>query len=168
MNSGFGYRIIPEQQLVLEYFTGKARLGDVVFSEMQLFRNPDFVAGYSAIIDFRDCELTLSKSDLEEIINSIKEMYGDENTRQVVHIVSKPTETALALMFSNLMVKDEHFASLPTVVSTVQGAADNLPALTLRDGQLAEWLMELKQVTLVNLDQTDHISDTGFVCVIQE
>jgi hypothetical protein len=166
MTSGFGYKIVPEHQLVLEHFVGKVGLNDIVFSEMKLFENPDFVAGYSAIIDFRDCELTLSKSDLEYIINSIKEMYGDENTRQVVHIVSKPTETALALMFSNMMVKDEHFASLPAVVSTIQGAADNLPSLPLGDGQLIEWLAELKQITLAGLDQTDHVSNTGFACVI--
>lgn len=102
------FYIDTNREVIIEKFRGDATLASIAKSFPHIWNHPDYSPHYDGIIDFRECKLLFSATELNQMTQQIAENKKRMRGRAAV-LVSEPMEAAIGAIYSEKM-KEVHSA----------------------------------------------------------
>ena len=137
------YKILPNKQLIIEYYSGEITIKDLMFFKYVIRKEPNYNFYWNTVLDFRDCVLLIKQDGLKEIIAFFKNNYEILESRNVAYLSSKPNEVALSILYS-LLVKDSGLNFDTSVFSSTSGVVKMFGEKLITEKDLIEIIDELK------------------------
>jgi hypothetical protein len=130
--------IIPEKKLIIEYFSGKIELKDILELKYRESLETEYNSNYNIIDDSRDAEFLLNENEISKYVNHIINNKLINGKRNAAYLTKTPNQVVIATLFD--MLKKE----LPInvrIFSTVE-VAMNWLELSEEDKRLIEFYLE--------------------------
>ena len=113
------YTILPDLELIIEYFAGDVNAECILEQKGKLIKDPLFNEDYCVLDDFRDAKIDYSMEGIQKIIEWIAKNHNAK--RQSAHLTSQPDQVAATMMFdreksSKLEINLKIFSSLHPAV----------------------------------------------------
>lgn len=99
----FSYTIDPQQKLVLERFTGRFTVAEIIESVRLLWTDPRFDRSFAGIVDISGMEPTHDLSDLRAVLGFLKEERARISTGRWAIVATSPLATAGAFLYQKAM-----------------------------------------------------------------
>ncbi len=133
------YKILPEKALLLQFFSNKVSLEDLVKALEHVIRTPLYKPNYNGLTIIMDAEVELSATSIKHYSGWFKKMIkSSEGLGKLALMVDKPSHTALSQIFQ-FELKD--FKEIQ-VFNTYDGA---LGWLGLDGSNILDEITELKK-----------------------
>lgn len=134
------YRILKEENLIVEYHGGVGKIDDAIgFRKIQA-SDPDFSPEFNVIVDLRDLSMDVQVYELRKLVEFYKQTPSIIGNRRNALITENPSQVVLATMLKQLNTGSPQSIK---VVSTV-GSAVNWVNSRLSGMYVANILHELK------------------------
>jgi len=126
MKTYIHYKILPELNLILEYYGGKITLNDVINHKSLEIRDIDYNENYHFISDMRDTEFNIDSQDFNEYLKFLNRNNKVIGQRKSAILTNTPNQVAITSLFKS---KSKHFPVSFEIFSTLEGAFNwvNLP-----------------------------------------
>lgn len=109
------YQIIPEKNLIIETFSGRVTLDDVVSFLKGILDDPDYSPELNGIVDFREADLDVSYDEIRGLVDWLasretraRGYWAFVTDRPVTHGISR----IFAALAEGLQRRIEYFGSL--------------------------------------------------------
>jgi len=119
MKTYIHYKILPELNLILEYYGGKINLNDVINHKSLEIRDIDYNENYHFISDMRDAEFNIISQDFNEYLNFLNKNNKVIGQRKSAILTNTPNQVAITSLFKS---KSKHFPVRFEIFSTLEGA----------------------------------------------
>ena len=137
------YKILPDKQLIIEYYSGEITVKDLIFLKNVIRKEPNYNWGWNTILDFRDCVLLIKNADLKDLVDFFKNNFERSKTRTLVVLSASPTEVALSVLYS-FLVKDSGLGFDTYTFSTTLGIVKLYGENIITEKGLEEIIDDLK------------------------
>jgi len=137
------YKILPDKQLIIEYYSGELTIKDLMFFKTIIRKEPNYNFDWKTIADFRDCNLLIKNAELEKLVEFLKNNFEKSYSRKVAILSAKPIEVALSILYS-LLVKETGLDYDTFVFSTTQGVVQTFDEKLISEKELIEIISDLK------------------------
>lgn len=127
----FKYRIFPDKKLILERFSGKFDIRDLLRYQLSLSRDDEFSSAYNEFFDIRDAEFIFTQSEIAIIIYFMKKNRKLIGNRKIAYLVDSTNQVIHSLLFKAAA------DSLPMEVETVRDIDTALDYLGLPNNEAA-------------------------------
>ena len=126
------YIILPELNLIVEYFAGQIDPDCVIASKERMLNDPQFDKAYNLLDDFRDAILEYSIEGIKDIITWIAKNHNFP--RQSAHLTTSPDQVVATTLFDRLKSIDlsinlKIFSTIDKAVKWVQLTEDEIPII---------------------------------------
>jgi hypothetical protein len=135
------YKIYKDRKLIVEYYSGDINIEDIVILKTALSLEQDFNSGYSIVLDFRECDLLITKEDVLGFISFLKENSIIVGKRKSAYLTTNPNEVVVATIFSTLI---KNLPISPKIFTTTEAAVNWLGLDKINNQDLLEIIAELK------------------------
>lgn len=119
MTNAMQYQIIPDRNLILEYFSGEIHKMDILNFKNEISKNVAYNQTYNIIHDFRDATFIANVDEVKSFIELIKANKKIYAQKKVAFITDKPNQVSITYLFKAF--KNETLLIADTF-STVEGA----------------------------------------------
>ncbi len=136
------YKIIESSKLIVEYYSGKITVEDLISSKKVISQEPNYNFYFNTILDFRDCELSIAIDDFQVLNNYFDENFYKRGVRKVAYLIDTPHEAALSTLFSR--INKSKIEMHKRVFSTVEGIVLWFKYESIDESALTLILKELK------------------------
>lgn len=138
MNSFSNFIIIPEKKLIIEYFSGKIELNDILDLKYRESLEKEYDPNYNIIDDSRDAEFLIREKEIEFYVNHLRSHKTFVGSRYASYLTETPNQVVIATLFD--LLKKELPINI-RIVSTLQ-AALNWVGVSVNDHSLIERHLE--------------------------
>ncbi|MCF8380583.1 MAG: hypothetical protein K9H49_13470 [Bacteroidales bacterium] len=128
MNNSKGYKILPELNLIVDYYSGPVNLNDIINLKKIEGKDPEYSPNRDVINDFIDCEFNFT---YENVIKFVKYVENNQNIvgkRKVAFLTQSPHQVTLTLVYKlnamNLPMIMETFTTLEAAMNWI-GISEN-------------------------------------------
>ncbi len=132
------YRILPELNINLEYYSGLTYLNDLVEVRNELIKEKSLNPNYNFIVDLRDATFDLHTNIVDEFINYVKSQTNLLWNRKTALLSLTPNQTAFSLLY----ISDLGKAPMKVQSFTTMESALNWVNLSPSDQPLIEKVIE--------------------------
>lgn len=95
------YIILPQEKLIIEYFSGMVSLKDVIAQKEKLIRNPNYNPGYNLIDDLRDAQFELIKEQVKGYVDYVFNNKKNIGKRNTAFVTSNPDQVVVSTLFES-------------------------------------------------------------------
>jgi hypothetical protein len=117
MDSVFGYKILPEQKLLLQYFKGMVNIDVTIASLSKLSNDNSFNSSFNSIVDFRDAFLQFEEKDAAKFIEFLQKQNIFNPNKKIAFLTDTPNQVVLLTLFSAFA---QNFNLLNKIFSTLE------------------------------------------------
>lgn len=133
--------ILPELNLIIEYFAGPIDAECVLAEKNKMINNPLFDQKYNVLDDFRDAIMEYSLEGTKNIIEWIARNHN--YPRQAAHLTNSPDQVAATTIFSNLKspkleINLKIFSTIESALNWINLDDDKLPIIEAEILKLSE------------------------------
>jgi len=123
MDGYIRYKILPELNLIIEYYGGKINLDDVICHKRLEIKDLEYNGNYHFIADLRDVELNVSIQDITDYLHFVKKNNQVIGQRNSAILTNSPNQVAITTLFKmkgeNLPVGYEVFSTLEAAIEWI-------------------------------------------------
>jgi len=119
MENAMQYQIIPERNLILEYYSGVIHKMDILNFKIEISKNVAYNHSYNIIHDFRDANFITDVNEIKSFIDHIKSNKRTYAQKKISFITDNPNQVSITYLFT--LFKKETLLIADTF-STVEGA----------------------------------------------
>lgn len=141
MNQKLEYLILVEYCLIIEYYSGKFDIDDLIALKKHVAKDKDYNPNYNIIHDFRDMEFLLGPKDVAKYVKLIREDQKYLGTRKSTMITATPNQVVASIGFD--LLKDDLPISVK-VCSTLETAFAFLQIPLVKRNTIESLLQEFK------------------------
>ncbi|NOQ28341.1 MAG: hypothetical protein GQ564_23510 [Bacteroidales bacterium] len=138
MISYSNFKIIPDKKLIIEYFSGKIELKDILELKRRESIEKEYNSNFNIIDDSRDAEFLLNQNEISTYVNHIINNKLINGKRNAAYLTKTPNQVVIATLFD--MLKKELPINVK-IFSTVE-VAMNWLELSEEDKKLVEFYLE--------------------------
>ncbi|MCU4176239.1 hypothetical protein [Carboxylicivirga sp. N1Y90] len=102
MKKNITYKILPQINIVVEYFSGPIHISDMIAHKKDIIKNIEFYPNINFIADLRDSQLLYTKQELSEYVGFIKEEKKLNTHRKTAILTSTPQQVAQSTIYESL------------------------------------------------------------------
>lgn len=129
MNGYIHYKILPELNLIIEYYCGKINLDDVIDHKKLEIKDLEYSANYHFIADLRDSELdVVSNQDFFDYLDFVEMNNKVAGQRRSAILTNTPNQVAITSLFrmnsKSLPINFEIFSTLEAAIDWVNLSAN--------------------------------------------
>ena len=144
------YRIIPEKNLIIEYYCGSITIEHLIKLKNQMSKEPEYNPSFSIIDDFRDARLLFKKEDIQAYMDYVKNTQKTFGKRKTVFITKTPDQVVRTTLFDILI-------DLPISIKTVSTIKAAIEWLELGEGE-----NDIINSIINNLKPSDLLDELNF------
>lgn len=120
------YEIVPEKNLLIETFSGRVTLDDVVTFLQEILEDPDYSPGMNGIADLREVDLDVSYDQVRELVDWLGSL--EKRTRGYwAFVTGRPVTHGISRIFAalgeDLQERIEYFDSLEEATRWLEQAS---------------------------------------------
>ena len=139
----YTYKILPELNLLLEFWSGEVTLENYIEYKKQVFKSEKFNPHIDTIADFRNSFLNVTENDILKLIEFHRQN-GFITDRISIHITQTPNH----VLYSYLYAQNIHSSSVHVRTVTVFDSAIMILHLEKHKAIISESFEELRQECL--------------------
>lgn len=94
--------IIPEKKLIIEYFSGKIELKDILELKSRESDQKEYNPNYNIIDDSRNVEFLIRKNEIECYVDHLRNNKSFVRNRYVAYLTETPNQVVVATLFNVL------------------------------------------------------------------
>jgi hypothetical protein len=121
MASYFGYKILNEQRLLIQYYRGIVNLNISIRSRTIIMKDTCFDPSFHSIVDFRDAFLEFEESDAEKFTGFLKKENDLHKDKKTAYLSRTPDQVVLLSLYSSfterMKLKNNFFSTLKSLLS---------------------------------------------------
>ncbi|WP_430815922.1 hypothetical protein [Carboxylicivirga sp. RSCT41] len=129
------YRILPKFELIIEFYKGVIKLGDILNLKDDELVNIDYSARYNYIADFRLADLEIDINDVNEYVRFAENNQLVGHKKRVAFLTHTPKQAAFLTLYhhlsSSLPIETNVFTQLESAIDWVQLPISNLESIDL-------------------------------------
>jgi hypothetical protein len=119
MDNYMNFKIISEKKLILEYYSGKISVNDLINQKTLISNKLEYSPNYNIIHDFREVEFDINEEQGVQLLNFFESNKAIYSNRRVAHLTYTPKQVAVTNLFT-LLLKEQLIAI--EVTSTLEAA----------------------------------------------
>ena len=135
------YKIVQAFKLIIESYVGDVTVMDIIKNKKRITEVEGYKADYNLILDFRDANLQINKTELDRLVVYFKENHIYHKEKRVAYLTDKPNEVVVTTLFAS---KIKEIPIHPEVFSTVEAVAGYMNMVDSEMFKLKIMLNELK------------------------
>ena len=128
MAGHIAYKILPELELIIEYYSGKITVQDIIDHKKKEINNPAYNGDYNFIADIRESILDVSQKDFKDYLDFIEMNNRVAGNRRTSILTDTPNQVAITSMFkmstNELPINYAIFSTLEAAINWVNLSAD--------------------------------------------
>jgi hypothetical protein len=105
MKAVFAYKILVEDNLILEYYRGKYNVEELIAFKKQVAKDKGYNPNFNVIHDFRELEFLLGPRDVAKYIKLLQSNPNFVGTRKSCMITATPNQVVASTAFDLLKEK---------------------------------------------------------------
>ena len=123
MDGYIQYKILPELDLIIEYYSGKINLDDIIGHKKLEIKDSEYSANYNFIADLRDSELDVIRQDIIDYLDFVEMNNKVSGQRKSAILTNTPNHAAITTLFrmnsKNLPINFEIFTTLEAAIDWI-------------------------------------------------
>lgn len=100
MINGSAYQILPEFNIIIDYFFGIISRSDLILHNNDLINDKEFNPDFSIIVDLRDSKLDFSIKEILSYIDFTKATPGMTGKRRTAILTKTPNQVAITSLYT--------------------------------------------------------------------
>ncbi|MFB6340295.1 hypothetical protein ACE1ET_01160 [Saccharicrinis sp. FJH62] len=114
------YKILPEAKLIIEYYSGKIDMDDIIHMQKVLSENSLFDSTFNRALDFRDATLMIDTDDFKRYLEFLKGFPKIFGKRNAAYLTNTPNDVVVTTLF-DLIVQQSDVPINIGIYSTLKG-----------------------------------------------
>lgn len=119
MSSYANFKIIPDKEIIIEYFAGKISLENILELKLRESQDLNYNSNFNIIDDSRDAEFLLNEQDIKLYVEHLSQSKLFVGERNAAYLTETPNQVVIATLFD--VLKKELPVNVK-IVSTVDAA----------------------------------------------
>lgn len=123
------YKILPETELILEYYKGNIYLSDIIEMKSKMVAEKNYNPNYKFIGDLRNADLMLSDEEIANIVDTAEKREEINTKRQSALLTKTSNQTVKATIYKmsaeKLPIDYKIFPTLKTALEWLNIAFEN-------------------------------------------
>lgn len=121
MDGYIKYKILPELNLIIEYYCGKINLDDIINHKKNEIEDIEYRSNYNFIADLRDSELDIAQPDIFDYVSFVEMNNKITGQRKSAILTDTPNQVALTSLFK---LKSEKLPVNNKIFSTLEASME--------------------------------------------
>lgn len=122
------FKMFHQQKLILETYVGEVNADILIANKKRIAESNEYHSNYDILLDFRQADFNFSVTDLEIIVEYLKNNKALQGNKNVAYLTNKPNQVALTTMFASRI---KSIPIRPKVFSTISAALNYLNIIGL-------------------------------------
>jgi len=121
MDGYIKYKILPELNLIIEYYCGKVNIDDIINHKKSEIEDIEYNPNYNFIGDLRDSELDVTQEDVFVYVSFLETNNKVSGQRKSAILTNTPNQVAFTSLFKH---KSKKLPANNQIFSTLEAAME--------------------------------------------